>query len=1073
MFLSSMQRSVFLFLALFVFGSSAVLAPAQKTALIAFHTQLGGSGWIVNWDLTTDPCDNTWFGITCNVALDSVTAITLPGNNLVGALPGVAVFGALPDFGSIDCSVNTISGSLDGLMTSTGLTSIVLFANQLDQPLPTTINNLSSLFMLFIYSNKIPGAIPASLGLCTNMAYLGLSFNQLTSYPDDLFLNMGGLVMLFMGTNLFAQPLPSSLGSTPVTIVGFENNLISGPIPASWSGMTSLNLLEVSDNMLTGEIPAFFSTLPIASLLVTNNLLTGNPFTVLCASTGLSVAKLSRNLFSGTIPTCVGALTSLTSLEIASNSFSGPLPAEFGSCTALEKLDISSNLITSVGGIPSQFDQLILLKIFKATNNPLGFALDGVPGVVNSGGLEPFSKLPSIAIIDVGECGITGDMAHLANNFGTAYTDIWTGVIEMNFHGNDLSGVVGGTVLGSSKLLSKLDVSSNPKLTGSAGALGNIQNFIAYGCPLLRWDNGILPTYVQVASTKAYLAVEPMQCPQFIGTDSQSRIFIVDSTYHQEALCLCDKGYFGLAPNCTIIPFSTDIPITQNAGLVSHSDADFGNQRRSTGIDTFWSFQQEFLASQMTVKLTLGPAFVDFTDVIEIYEGDDRLLGDRALLLRGSDIVNGKITGSAAALLLPAGVNTYTLPVFSKQATLAFRSRDESGVHLSFTYESNSGCDAGYHFYAPTARCEAVLPHNDAAGFGIIILSVLVVLLILIVMGIVVKNKANAVVKAASPDFCLIILFFSALLATTVIQFAVDPGTNTASCTLRAWFFGLSIIGMLSPLIVKIQRIKRIFASTDFNTIREGVTQAALLKSISIMLGAELLLLIVFTALELTETELQLIPSSSLRTGNGQVAYGCKGSTGLDIWIYVQGAYIGGVLLFCAYSAFATRTVVEKYNESQHVATAVYMILCLAVFLLPLQAVVNDNPSGALVLRGVGIAVLATSFVAAIFGPMILYLFSKQDLKHAEEMSERHKESAKESHNSKASGTTNKSGAYRPSDNLPSRFGAAPASKANSSKASGNESSNLGARRVSKQQLNNAPDSCGINMPIHKEVTDC
>jgi hypothetical protein len=220
-----------------------------------------------------------------------------------------------------------------------------------------------------------------------------------------------------------------------------------------------------------------------------------------------------------------------------------------------------------------------------------------------------------------------------------------------------------------------------------------------------------------------------------------------------------------------------------------------------------------------------------------------------------------------------------------------------------------------------------------------------------------------------------------------VYFFVLQPSEdNDAACHARAWLFGIGTIGVLAPLIVKIRRIQKIFGSVEFNDIRAATKTAPLVKAIAIMMSIEVLFLIIYSAAGLGTADLYLVPDSSrqLNVGNGYVTYGCLSSTGSLIWVITQGAYIGGILCWLAYVGFVTRHVAEKYNESSHIAVSVYIVLVLAMIVVPLQAVVTNNPEGAIILNGVGLCFLTTSTVVAIFFPKLLYVFSVNDAKAAD-----------------------------------------------------------------------------------------
>ena len=61
-------------------------SPAAKMALVELYRATGGSSWssLKSW-MESDPCTNSWYGVTC--ASGGVTALNLASNGLAGPLP--------------------------------------------------------------------------------------------------------------------------------------------------------------------------------------------------------------------------------------------------------------------------------------------------------------------------------------------------------------------------------------------------------------------------------------------------------------------------------------------------------------------------------------------------------------------------------------------------------------------------------------------------------------------------------------------------------------------------------------------------------------------------------------------------------------------------------------------------------------------------------------------------------------------------------------------------------------------------------------------------------------------------
>lgn len=161
------------------------------------------------------------------------------------------------------------------------------------------------------------------------------------------------------------------LGET--TTLDMNGSKFNGTIPASLTGLWSLQYLDVSGNRFTGTIPALLSGLRNLQLL-----------------------GLNDNLFTGTIPADLGELASLHMLYLANNQFdAGQLPSSFKNLTNLVSLWASQcNLVGEFPNFLWSLKELQLSNLY--TNNLTGNLV--VDGLVAR----------NLTVIDVSENKITG-----------------------------------------------------------------------------------------------------------------------------------------------------------------------------------------------------------------------------------------------------------------------------------------------------------------------------------------------------------------------------------------------------------------------------------------------------------------------------------------------------------------------------------------------------------------------------------------------------------------------------------------------------------------------------------------
>ncbi|KAK7303100.1 hypothetical protein RJT34_14001 [Clitoria ternatea] len=176
---------------------------------------------------------------------------------------------------------------------------------------------------------------------CKSSAYLSQSLLKLT------YLKTLSIFNCFVES---PATLPSTLFgpfSTLEHLALQSNPTLSGEIPPSLGGVTSLRVLSLSQNSFQGNIPR-----QIGGLVCLEQL------------------DLSYNNFSGQIPKEIGGLKSLSILDLSWNEIEGNLPCSIGQLQLLEKMDLSSNRLS--GKIPPDLAKLKRLVLFDLSHNFIG-----------------------------------------------------------------------------------------------------------------------------------------------------------------------------------------------------------------------------------------------------------------------------------------------------------------------------------------------------------------------------------------------------------------------------------------------------------------------------------------------------------------------------------------------------------------------------------------------------------------------------------------------------------------------------------------------------------------------------
>ncbi|XP_019185674.1 PREDICTED: receptor protein kinase TMK1-like [Ipomoea nil] len=229
-------------------------------------------------------------------------------NNLEGELP--LGFSSLP-IESLWLNGQKLSGTIDVLQNMTFLEEVWLHSNGFTGPLPN-LSGLKALEVLSLRDNSFVGPVPLSLVNLESLKVVNLT-NNLLQGPMPKFKDSVSVDMV-KDTNSFCLPQPGDCdprintllsivesmdyptkfagnwkGNNPcadwfgitcnngnITIINFQNMMLTGSISPEFASLKSLQRLVLADNNLTGVIPEELTTMTsLTELDVSNNQLYG------------------------------------------------------------------------------------------------------------------------------------------------------------------------------------------------------------------------------------------------------------------------------------------------------------------------------------------------------------------------------------------------------------------------------------------------------------------------------------------------------------------------------------------------------------------------------------------------------------------------------------------------------------------------------------------------------------------------------------------------------------------------------------------------------------------------------
>lgn len=200
------------------------LPPAERQALVDVFGSLGGKEWRngtgAGW-LVGDPCENRWYGVTCNT--NSTHVIELYPSQ-VGS--GNALHGTIPS--SIGDLVQLQHLVLTNAMTHTG---------KLEGSIPPSFGSLAELRCVYLSHSRLSGSLPPSLSKLTKLQGFFARDNALSGVLPDV-RGWSDLRSIDLDTNEKISGDLSGLGQLKkLAVVVIHGLKLSGTLPATLCGV--------------------------------------------------------------------------------------------------------------------------------------------------------------------------------------------------------------------------------------------------------------------------------------------------------------------------------------------------------------------------------------------------------------------------------------------------------------------------------------------------------------------------------------------------------------------------------------------------------------------------------------------------------------------------------------------------------------------------------------------------------------------------------------------------------------------------------------------------------------------
>ncbi|KAF5182605.1 Receptor-like protein kinase [Thalictrum thalictroides] len=244
------RLAYWVFFVFFIFHLHRVVSVENevKQALINFLEKLSSSNNdlidpSVGWNMSSDPCNDQWKGVSCNNQSTSVKKIILDNLNLSGSFDAESI-----------CSVQSIT-------------------------------------VLSFNNNSITGEIPEAISNCKQLTHFYASDNRFVGSLPDSFSRLSNLKRLVIDNNSFSGKLPDLPRISGLITFLAVNNQFSGDIPKF--DFFNLQQFNISFNNFSGPVPDLNGRFN-ASCLLGNPGLCGEPLFLACTS--LSLKKKSNGI---------------------------------------------------------------------------------------------------------------------------------------------------------------------------------------------------------------------------------------------------------------------------------------------------------------------------------------------------------------------------------------------------------------------------------------------------------------------------------------------------------------------------------------------------------------------------------------------------------------------------------------------------------------------------------------------------------------------------------------------------------------------------------------------------------